>query len=350
MRPILFAVSLSVTSGFAVAQEPFRASQFRASQWLPSNYRNVISVDLVALRDSGVWDEMVTGLLKVAFEKAEEQVGFKLDALDRLTMVPVRVVDEDGHHITHRLTLWEGNAPLATPAVMIGYEDETIGAFDVKRRRWGDEVFVQPRPEIRLEGSRALLQGPLAGIPSNGLPCADLMSLLSGKEQALLQIVAEINDDRARRDVIPTLFDDVEWSAGDEPSFLSMRLFATGEEDDPNLEFEAVFRHAKAGAGLTTTQQAIDAFLGGIRQDPRFRLLVPLFAKMECRRDGTDLRYRIDLGRSRVASGTLSMLALPLVALSSDVAAIEQVEVIEVEAEAPRPKPVEKKKDPKKHP
>lgn len=313
MRHLALAVAaVAACAAVAAAQEPFNA---RA--WLPNDYQNVVHVDLEALRDREIWDELDTGVMKMALRALETEAGFALDHLDRLTMIAMPPLLGGMEARVRELIVFEGNAALGVPDKVArnnSWSMTTIGEYDVRRReRYGDQVFFRPRPEVQIQGSTDLLRPMLEGKPSAGMPCPDIMSLMSKGGDELLYLVLHLNDPLMKRNVERKLFPDVEWPPGDELQYLMVRLRATGDADDPHLEAEAVLRHGRVGAGLTVTAAAVDAFLERIAAEPRFRIAAPIFKDVRCETDRTDYVLRLDLGRVRVAAGRLAMLVLPII-------------------------------------
>lgn len=324
---------------------------FQARKFLPVDYHNVVHVDLARLRATGIWDELEVGMLKVVLGQMEKEAGFALEHLDRLTMVPQGSKpdpDGDGGPRNHHVLVFEGNSELAVPdrvARSSSYAAETIGDQEVMRRdRWFDEVFFRPRPEVQVYGSTELLRPMLEGRVGPGVPCADIMSLMAGREDALLHFVAHLADEQLNDRVLKDLFPDAEWPEGDRPQYLMMHLSAVGDPDDPHVEFEAVLRHVKAGDGMAVTSAAVDALLERVAKEPQLRLVAPLLKNVERSRDRTDLTLRLDLGRARTAAGRIAMFVMPLMMMGRAVETVEAVEILEEDvAEPPPPPPPEKK-------
>ena len=297
-------------------------SKFDARHWLPSEYQNVVHVDFAALRERGIWDELYSGLMKVTLQSLEREAGFPLVHLDRLTMIAEPPRTEGG--VTRRtrdVLVLEGNAPLAVPDRIKGspyWHAAEVGKYEVMQRETsGSEVFFQPNPAVQVRGSTELLQPMLDGVPSAGMPCPDIMSLLSGPDGELLYFVLHLENELLRRRIVRSMFPGTEWPEGERPQYLMVRLLASGDEDDPRLVAEAVMRHGTAGEGVAITEQAVNAFLKRSGQDPQLRLLAPVFAAAEPVTDRTDVTVRVDLGRAREATGKIAMLAIPILGRSS---------------------------------
>ncbi|MCA8973800.1 MAG: hypothetical protein KDC98_03725 [Planctomycetes bacterium] len=319
MRLLPLAVVAGAT--FLVAQEPFRARDF-----LPDDYNSTAFLDLAALRDTGVWDELDNGVLRLLLQKIEREAGFELALLDRMTIVMQPPEAGDKVQQLRQITILEGNAPLAVPDRIAGsrsYGDDIIGDYVVKRRQaFDDEVFLRPRPEVQILGSTAMLRPRLEGKPATGRPCADILSLLSGKRGSLFHLVVHLGNATVKRRFLGGLFPDAQWPAGDEPQYLMLRLCAEGDEDDPRIGVEAVVRHAVVGEGVVASEKALDLALAKVADRARLRSLQPLLAKLERKLDRGDLVLRLDLGRAREASSWLMRLVVPLLT-ADEVAASE---------------------------
>ena len=112
--------------------------------------------------------------------------------------------------------------------------------------------------------------------------------------------------------VLQRLFGEASWPEGDEPTFVLLRLRATGEADDPHLEVEAVIRHAKAAEGMAATEKLVDGWIEKTQKDPQFAGLKPLWPRLERRKDRSDVTLRVDLGRPREAVGYVALLMAPI--------------------------------------
>ena len=318
------------------AQDPIPAKAF-----LLDDYRIVAFADCKALRDRGIWDDLEVSLLKLAFQQMEKEIGFPLKALDRVTMVAEPPV-EGGMGVTVRqVCVMEGKAKLGAPdSVTRGsWSKEKFGACEVWRRAGArDETYACPRPEMQVFGTTDILQPVLEGKPNAGQPCADVMSLLSGRGDNLAYLAVDVSGPLLRKTVLQRLFGEAAWPEGDEPAFVLLRLRATGEADDPHLEVEAVIRHAKAAEGLAATEKLVEVWLEKTQKDPQFRALKPLWPGLQRKKDRTDLTLRLDLGRSRDAIGYVALLMAPILR------PVEAVEATEVRVTAPAPA-TEPKKD-----
>src|SRR5262245_38116103 len=113
------------------AQSPLTAKSF-----LPSDYRNIAFVDLAAMRDKGIWDELQASVLTAAFQQMEKEIGVGLRSLDRVTTVADPGSGEHGRldaPDAWRVTVFEGNSKLGLPeSVLQNWTEQKIGAFTVR--------------------------------------------------------------------------------------------------------------------------------------------------------------------------------------------------------------------------
>jgi len=354
MRHLPLTVALSLVA--LPAQDAFQSRNF-----LPSDYHNVVQVDFHQLRETGVWDELETGVMKVLLGQLESGLGLQLSALDRLTMVPMRPEptaegDGDGARMsgprTLTITIYEGNAELDVPDRILndaGYAEEKIGQYTVRHRaRWSDEVFFQPDPKVQIEGSTALLRPMLEGKANPGMPCADLMSLMSDRRDGLLFHAAiHLEDEEINNGAREMIFRDVEWPEGDAPQYMVIRCGAAGDPDDPNVELEVVLRHETESEGMAITERAVDNLFEKAMAEPQMLMLKPLLQGVARSRDGSDLSFQWDLGRGRAAAGRLTGLIMPLFLFGTTTrevgapgAAAGLAEPLPVAEPPPPPKPV----------
>lgn len=338
MRNLLIATFLVVTS--AAAQQPLPAKAF-----LIDDYRNVAFADLKALRDRGIWADLEVSVLKVVFQQMEKEIGFPVTALDRVTMVAdAGVQPKDGEVALSNIKevlVFEGNSALAvhTRFDQGGWEQATVGKHTVRRRnRMRPETFVQPSPEVQVHGATDVVEAALDGKPHAGQPCADLMSLLSGRGDNLAYLAVDVDNRLLRERVLGVLLPDAKWPEGEAPAFLFCRVRATGDADDPHLEIEAVLRHLKEGPGLEVSSTAVDAWIERMKKEPKMVAARPLLQRAEKKVDRADVVLRADMGRTREAVGHLASLVMPLLAPR----AVQAEDAVEVEVARPLPEPKKK--------
>jgi hypothetical protein len=275
----------------------------------------------------------------------EKETGFPLTALDRVTMV-ADLGEQQGEvemRNIREVIVFEGNSALGMPAsVERGvWQQGTVGKHTVRRRDvMRPETFAQPCPEMQVRGATDVVEAALDGKPQAGLPCADVMSLLSGRGDNLVYTAFDVGNPLLRKQALGGLFPGAEWPEGEAPTFLFARVRVIGEADDPHLEVEAVLRHLKAGAGLEASSAAVDGFIERMKKEPKMIAVRPLLQRVEKKVDRTDVVLRADMGRTREAVGHLASLVMPLLAPRA----------VQLEAEAPAelapPPPEPKKKAP----
>lgn len=307
----LHSLSFLVLSSLLAAQS-VKPGSLPMRAFLPDDHRLVAHVDLAAMRARGVWEELQVSALNLAFQQMAKELGFPLEALDRATIAGDLPTDDSGNRRGPRSVFaLEGNTELTLSERLRQRPPETIGNHEV--RRGSHDLSVTIDGKLRIEGDPELVESALTGRPRAGLPCADILSLLSGRADQLAYVVMDVGNEHTD-DVLKQLFKDPTWPEGDAPTFLCLRLLVLGDADDPHLGLEVVLRHAKAGEGLATSEQLADAFLATLADDVRLRPLKPILAKVEKRRDHADLVYRADFGRARVAVGHVATLILPMFA------------------------------------
>lgn len=333
MRIHTFVSSVGLSFAVAMAQQPPTAQAF-----LPEGHENILWADLAKLRARGIWEDIEASVLKLAFAEIEKEVGFALADLDRATMVAELPTGGMAAE-RRRIVIFEGHAPLPIPdrITRAGYEQETVGTHSVHRH--GDDstqVFVQVRPELQVMGHEDLIVPVLSGARAGGQPAADVLSLLSGRGVNLAGAVLSLADPSMRRRVLSSVFADVKWPHGDEPTFLLLRLCAVGSDDDPHVEAHIVLRHRQPGGGLAVTEAVVEALLPKLKKEGALVSVRPLWPRLQKRCDHGDLCLSLDLGRTREAIGHLATLVgTYLIARPSEVQAVQA-------AAAPVPEPPKK--------
>ncbi|HEX5051227.1 MAG TPA: hypothetical protein VFZ65_05610 [Planctomycetota bacterium] len=288
------------------AQQPFRISDY-----LPNDYRCMMRVDLKAMRDQGIWDDFESGAMKMMIGSLEREAGFPLASLDRVMQIATFAPDAAPRQDPDRLVTLEGNAPLERRNDP-NYTSEKIGGHDVLVHAQSQWLCFQPRPEVRIEGARVLLEPVLAGKPNAGAPCADILSLQSTRKHNLIEFAFDLTVPMLREESLGKLFAGVEWPDGQAPRFLYGCVHALGEADDPHFGVQIVVRHLTAGDGLAATEKALDGLLAKVAAEPKLRMVHDLLAGLERSRDHGDLILKVDLGRTRDAAGKLAMAMMAM--------------------------------------
>ena len=336
MRNLLIAICLVGTS--AAAQQPLPAKAF-----LIDDYKNVAFADLKALRERGIWADLEVSVLKVVFKQMEKEFGIQLTALDRVTMVADLGEQEAGAEVVIRnireVLVLEGNAALGMPASVEhgSWQQATVGKHTVRRRdTMRPETFAQPCPEMRVSGATDVIEAALEGKPHAGLPCADVMSLLSGRGDNLAYMAFDVGNPLLRKQALGVLFPGVQWPEDDAPAFLFARVRVIGDADDPHLEVEAVLRHQKEGPGLEASSTAVDGWIERMKKEPKMVAVRPLLQRVEKKIDRADIVLRADMGRTREAVGHVASLVMPLLAPREAQAEAAATEVAPVPAPEPK--------------
>lgn len=332
--PAVACVAVTILLTGLAAQERIDPRCF-----LLSEYRNVVQLDLAAMRRCEIWDDLVSSGLSIVRGPVEAEIGSSLDHIDRLTMViQFSESNDQGESTgpTQRMFVLEGNAALAMPAeIRDDWQSEPIGEYTIHHRQWsGNDVFVRPHDRLLVWGARDVIVAALAGERRPAVPCADVMSLAASRDKLLGHLVADLRYRQSRREFLDTLCPDAEWPADDAPTFFAVRLLATGDADDPHVAVDLVLRHAKGDKGLDVTEQAVDVALARGLDNGELRLLHGVLKSAEKHRSGSDLLVRFDLGRSRTAVGTLAFLALPLLTARTRAAQAMQAAAAAQEAAA----------------
>ena len=243
-------VAFALLSSLAAGQQEAAASKkLTARSFLPENYQTVLFIDLDAVREQGVWEEIETSVLKVLLGRLEKKWGFGFDDLDKVW----GYADvEDGR--PRNLFLYEGNKPLklsSNPAPGEAYEDIEVGRYKalLEDHFQGPILHVLPHDKLLVLGEETLVRPVLEGKPSTGLPAPDVMSLLSGRGENLLYLIFHLGDQAVGTLLLPQLFPGAEWEDGEQPTHLMLRLRTTGDEDDPHVQLQAIMRHAEGSKG-----------------------------------------------------------------------------------------------------
>lgn len=309
-----FALGLALFASVVSAQD----RKFAARDFLIPNYENLIVVDLKAMRDCDVWEDLEVSVMKLTFRALERKLGFKLTWLDRLTVAMKAAPSDESGGMDARneefVRVLEGNVPLPVHESITGgsWQREDVGDVRVWRRSgYRDQLFAQPTDKMQVSGTTKTLL-PAIEKKRVALPSAEVMSMLSGREQKIAYFVVGLDHPRMKEQFLTKLLGGADWPADDHPRVIGVKVLVTGDLDDSHLTIEAVLRHKKAGDGIAVSDGVADAFLKKLIADPEYRLMKPLLKKVEKKIDGTDLVLRMDLGRVRNAVGHLAVLCIPL--------------------------------------
>lgn len=353
---------------FSTALPAQQSKKLTARNFHIDDHRTMLRVDMKALRDTGVWDELQAGGGTMLAQMFVTELGFEIDALDLVTMT--RRLPKGGEQAppvadgeppeSIGVVVLEGNAPLGDLSSYDSdrYSKEQVGGYTLYLDDWSGDATAQPVDTLMVTGSAQLIRDVLEGRPRSGLPSADVMAFTAGKQRALVDVVLDLAQEPALEaelvELLPKAGAGGRWPEGDAPSMIGLRVLATGDEDDRHLELELVVRHGTAGAGLAATERAVAAGIEALKTLKEARLFRPLLKEIEHERSGTDAVWRVDLGRARQFGGSMLTL-MPLVAVGFQAyriaqemqvapgAVLQVVEEVEVEAveEPPPPPPPE---------
>ncbi|MEZ6038314.1 MAG: hypothetical protein R3F29_12590 [Planctomycetota bacterium] len=327
------------------AQQPLRARSF-----LFDDHRTVMVADVKAMRDRGIWDDLLASPTRMLLPQLEDEIGFEMARLDRATITVI--YDPDGGHRGNRqrtVTVLEGNAELGQPKLWPGnaWQEESVGSYTLYADTWSPEqAHVMVGDKLRVHAPVALLREVLAGKPHAGLPSADVLSLTSGARGLLAYAVIDVTNDWEPTETLDMALPDAQWPEGDRPTFVAILLRAIGDEDDPHLQLELVVRHALAGDGVVQSEAAIEAGFEKLRAMKESRLFRPILKRIEHVREGCDVTFSVDLGRSRDVMSMLATFAPMMMfatAAEAQVIQVEELVIEETEAveEPPPPPPPE---------
>jgi hypothetical protein len=133
---------------------------------------------------------------------------------------------KDGGIDVRQVAVIESSTELALPESVTrgSWSKEAVGGHEVWRHARNEEVVVRPRPEVRVVGSASIVEPVLEGKPHTGQPCADVMSLLSGRGDNLAYLVIDVDTPVLAGVFLKRLFPDATWPEGDGPKFILLRL------------------------------------------------------------------------------------------------------------------------------
>lgn len=341
------AASLLFAAAAATAL-PAQAATPTAQQFLLDDYTTTTCLDMKAVRDSGVWDELAASALQLVGDMLQSQFGFTLDRIDRITSVNKARREGDEVIVDDVIVTIEGNAELEGldelhPA---RYTATAVGAFTLLTDTWSaNDAHVQVTPKLRVYGTPRLLTPVLEGKVRRGLPSPDVMTFTAGKKKLLLYAISDLRDSEGGRTFLAQVLPEAVWPQDDQPTFFAVHLLATGDDDDPHITLEVVLRHNTAGAGLAASEKAVAAALERLGKTTQARIVWQLLKQVAHSRDGSDAVYRVDLGRARHVGGMLTTLS-PFALFAQEVQAVPAPMLVPVEIEVvaePLPAPEKKK-------
>lgn len=305
------ALTFALATAAALAQD--KPATVDPRWFLPADHEHLVCLDLGVVRETELLDAVENSMLGPFFTLMEQELGFGLAQLDRITWVHESAVGEPGAGGWTDVVLYEGNQPLGeAPGEGEGWKSERVGATDVWfRTAWQFESWLWPRPEVKvvLSGSeervRDRVEAGLRKVRRRGAPCADLMSLLAERTKPLA-VVAGSFSNRENKQLLKDLLPDVTWPEGDAPKFAAMRLVLGAEAEDRHVLLRCTVRHATDGAGMAVTRRLVDDLLAKGKKDRRLSVVNKVLRGAEVRSDGIDLHVILDFGRERDAAGILT--------------------------------------------
>jgi len=307
MSRILIVVTATLSS--LLAQQP-KTAALDARAFVPTDPRSEIFVDFRAMRDSGVWDGVTSSIARTVLPLLEQQLGFHLDAVDRLRAYPQNGPGQEGRNDTG-VVLFEGSADLVTPAGAPDTATTTVAGHEVVvvSSGWAPDDptwWVAPKPGVLVYGSKHLVEPALLGKGTPGVTPPELLSLVAGR--GVLAHAVVTFDDTARAGFIEA----VEARGIAPPEFLMLCVrIVPGEkpDDEPVVHVDGKLRWPTAEQGPQQMTDHLKARIELLKKHPRFGALRRIWNLIELRTDGRDLTAHIELGRPRDAGGLVAVAA-----------------------------------------
>ena len=296
---------------------PCQGAAPKAHDFLPNGYGSIMTVDVKKMRDSGVWDELCASqIVRLFVGLYESESGISIDLVDRAAVVH-DVVHDGSADVTHATGAYEvvtieGNADLGDGSQngFGRYTKTEVLGYTLHQDEWATgQGVLKVSPTLLVYGRASMLVSVLEGKIRGGLPSGDVMSFTAGHKNLLGYFIGDIQKHPQNRDLLERVLPKAVWPKDDEPAFFCVRLFVTGDEDDPHLQLDLSLRHGNDGPGLLVTEHAVAAGLKEWKAMKEMRILLPLLKKVTYERDRTDAVWRLDLGRARGFGGTLGLLA-----------------------------------------
>lgn len=308
----VFAAALAATLvGSALAQAPTQKPDGRA--FVPPEPRSEVWVDFATMREIGIWDGVSRSVMGTFLPMIEQQLGFRLEEIDRLRGYPQAGPIAEGQSDTG-VVIFEGSDKVITPAGAPGTTLEKIGGHEaVVVPSYGAEndpsLWVAPKSGVLVYGARHLVEPLLLGKLTPGVTPPELLSLVAGR--GIVAHVAVTCDDTVRRGLVEAL------GAGEAatgPDFLMLRMrveLPADAADEPQIHLDGKLRFADATKGPQELGAHLRTSIDGLKKHPRFAALKKIWNLIELRVDQRDVEVHIPLGGPREAGG-LFALAAPL--------------------------------------
>lgn len=311
-------LSLLLSSVVLVAQD----RRHEARSFLPPGMEGGVRVDLRALRDSEVLDELSRSPLSAVLALMDSILGFGLDDLDLIQFHLLREGDQ--------VIVFEGNERVLPPEGMDGYERTQVGSHAVLLETFTEpaaaSIWYGPRPGLVVHGPRRVLEPLLLGTGAPGVPPPEQLALVAGRS-VLAYFVAAVDNGgltHVLREIVP---EDAEL-----PSHCAIRLLQRGDIEVPQFVLEGVLQWRAPGPQQAATIDRIRVRLQELERHRRLAALKRYWKGLELTTSGSEVRARLVLGGVRETGGILCVL-LPFGMLTTyaiaEVVPAQQLEVIE---------------------
>jgi hypothetical protein len=314
-----------------------QAPTLDARSFVPAEPKVEVWADLAAMRESGVWDGIASSLGALLLKPAEQELGFSLEAVDRIRCYPP-VRDDKGPGSHSGLVIVEGNDQVVVPADRPKTGTASVGVHEllVDERFGGDDpdVWFAPKKGVLVSGPKSRIEPVLLGQQLPGVLPPELLSLTSSRG-ALAHTVGVLEAGTSGVELLQML----EAPAGmPPPRYLIARLRQEQVEgqDEPSIVVEATARwhdDDKTPALLAAHVRTRIEVLG---RHKRFGAWKRYLQKIEVVADARDLEARLVLGRPKDAGAMFAAIVPMLLVSGSRVEAVE----VEAAAEPPPPPPV----------
>jgi hypothetical protein len=340
-------VASAFSASLVLAQDDLSPRQF-----IPSQIDGYYVVDLEAMRDSGAWDGLFSGVGAVLLQQVERLFGLSLREIHRIEAYDSSAESSARPPVNH-VQILHGSPELDVPNGRDGAYPVRIAGHEVlfeAPSEWalpGDQGWMWCRlgEGVMVAGARGLIEPVLKGVAKPDVIPPDLLSLSAGRGViAHCTGFIRAGDSVTVSSMIP--FDDPLLEGVPAPRCASLRLRLDeskleDEWDDPSIVIEATVRWERQGDSAAQVVTSVQKKIAEWREHPRIGALRAIFDKVALSSDGIDAKLSLDLGRPRQAA-TLMSMAMPFLmftAVSTEPVMAQEVELEAVEVESPLPPP-----------
>jgi hypothetical protein len=264
------------------------------ASFVPPSHNCVITVDMAALVETGLLEEMEANpMLGMFLAQAKAGMSMPMDAVKRARIYPdLPVGDEPSKG---GIAILECSDAFKVPE---GGREEKVGAYTMLVQEDGPagglNAWVDVAPGLKVMGSTEMLVPLLSGSQKPGAPDAALTALTRGKGN-LVTFAVKMTEDMMTEDMP---FNADAGMPPPESAAFCLRA-VSGEDDEPRFSMSVRLRFGGEDGVAEQVVQMSQMQMGMMAKMPQMKPFKPMLDKLQMKAEGKDAVMSLELGSTR---------------------------------------------------